>query len=149
MFCHLAQLHRRFCQIPTSPSRIGQTVELSKSMSTQSWFFVLVLGSSPGLWAAPAATYCPSRAGELPKQNMTKSHKRWDGKLCKIMSSCCDLWSRIYLVAVGAEPDNPGRRDGAGDDSRRWPRWRPPRRPPAPPRQTGRGAPPPPSQPLS
>ena len=27
--------------------------------------------------------YCPSRAGELPKQNMSKPHERWDGKLCK------------------------------------------------------------------
>ena len=45
-------------------------------------FFGLVLRSSPGLWAATAASYCPSREGELPKQNMTKSHKRWDGKLC-------------------------------------------------------------------
>ena len=40
-----------------------------------------MLGSSPGLWVATAASYCPSRAGELPKQNMTKSHERWDGKL--------------------------------------------------------------------
>ena len=39
--------------------------------------------SYPGLWAAPAASYCPSRAEELPKQNMTKSHKQWDGKLCR------------------------------------------------------------------
>ena len=36
----------------------------------------------PGFWAATAASYCPSRTGELPKQNMTKSHVRWDGKLC-------------------------------------------------------------------
>ena len=33
MFHHLAQLLSHFCQIPTSPSRIGQTVELSKSKS--------------------------------------------------------------------------------------------------------------------
>ena len=31
------------------------------------------------MWAAPAARYCPSRAGELLKQNMTKPHERWDG----------------------------------------------------------------------
>ena len=37
------------------------------------------------MWAATAASYCPSRAGEIPKQNMTKSHERWDGKLCKII----------------------------------------------------------------
>ena len=30
-------------------------------------FFGKVLRSSPGLWAATAASYCPSRAGELPK----------------------------------------------------------------------------------
>ena len=34
------------------------------------------------MWGATAASYCPSRAGELPKQNMTKPHERWDGKLC-------------------------------------------------------------------
>ena len=45
-------------------------------------YISLVLRSSPGLWAATAASYCPSRARELPKQNMTKSHERWDGKLC-------------------------------------------------------------------
>ena len=49
-------------------------------------FFGNILGSSPGLWAATAASYCPSRAGELPKQNMTKSHIRWDGKLCSVTS---------------------------------------------------------------
>ena len=32
-------------------------------------FFGLILGSSPGLWAATTASYCPSRAGELPKNN--------------------------------------------------------------------------------
>ena len=26
-------------------------------------------------WAATAASYCPSRPGELSKQNMTKSHE--------------------------------------------------------------------------
>ena len=36
------------------------------------------------MWAATASSYCPSRAGELPKQNMTKYHERWDGKLCTI-----------------------------------------------------------------
>ena len=48
-------------------------------------YFSEVLESSPGLWAAIAAIYCPSRAGELPKQNMTKSHERWDGKLCSVL----------------------------------------------------------------
>ena len=46
--------------------------------------FRINLGSSPGLWAAPAASYCPSRPGELPKQNMAKPHERWDGKLCRL-----------------------------------------------------------------
>ena len=36
-----------------------------------SYFFPgLVLGSSPGLWAATAASYCPSRAEDLPKQKL-------------------------------------------------------------------------------
>ena len=47
-------------------------------------FFGKVLGSSPGLWAPTAASYCPSMAGEMQKQNMTKPHERWDGKLCRI-----------------------------------------------------------------
>ena len=37
--------------------------------------FRLSLGSSHGLWAATAASYCPSRPGELPKQNMMKPHE--------------------------------------------------------------------------
>ena len=40
--------------------------------------------SSPSLWAATAASYCPSRAVELPKQNMTRSQERWVGKLCML-----------------------------------------------------------------
>ena len=35
VFHHLAQLPSRFCQIPISPGRIGQTVEHSKFKSTQ------------------------------------------------------------------------------------------------------------------
>ena len=35
VFQHLAQLHSHFCQIPTSPGRIGQTVEHPKSKSIQ------------------------------------------------------------------------------------------------------------------
>ena len=38
MFHHLAQLLSRFCQIPTSPSRVRQIVEQSKSKSTQPRF---------------------------------------------------------------------------------------------------------------
>ena len=34
-FHHLAQLPSRLCQIPISPSRVGQTVEHSKSNSTK------------------------------------------------------------------------------------------------------------------
>ena len=33
--------------------------------------FGFFLGSYPGLWATTAASYCPSRAGELPKNNLT------------------------------------------------------------------------------
>ena len=35
VFHHLAQLPSRFCQIPITPSRVGQTVEHSKSKSTK------------------------------------------------------------------------------------------------------------------
>ena len=35
VFHHLAQLPSRFCQSPISPSRVGQTVEHSKSKSTK------------------------------------------------------------------------------------------------------------------
>ena len=44
--------------------------------------FGLFLGSSPGLWAATAASYCPSRIGELPKNNPENLSAWWDGKLC-------------------------------------------------------------------
>ena len=41
-----------------------------------------MLGSSPGLWAATAASYCPSRIGKLPKNNPENLSAWWDGKLC-------------------------------------------------------------------
>ena len=49
-------------------------------------------------WAATAASYCSSRAGELPKQNMTKSHKRWDGKLCNTISRYLHSLNRLKSV---------------------------------------------------
>ena len=60
------------------------------------WF----LGSSPGLWATTAASYCPSRAGELPKQNMTKSHEWWDGKLCTSYVTTAEA-----MVVIGHQVD--------------------------------------------
>ena len=54
------------------------------------------------MWAATAASYCPSRAGELPKQNMMKSHKRWDGKLCIKFSCICQIiFMGVWPNAVG------------------------------------------------
>ena len=35
MFHHISQLPSRFCQIPISPSKIGQTMEIPKSKSIQ------------------------------------------------------------------------------------------------------------------
>ena len=97
-------------KIQGDPCRIGQTVERSKSKSTQPRFdrrwvtlytknvkirnyrvpsFIEIFGLNfrefprlVGRKPATAASYCPSWAGELLKQNMTKSHERWDGKLC-------------------------------------------------------------------
>ena len=43
---------------------------------------------------ATAASYCPSRAGELPKHHMTKSHEQWDGKLCITLFSVITLIHR-------------------------------------------------------
>ena len=34
-------------------------------------FFGLVLGRSPGLWAATAASYCPSKAGEPDRNSIS------------------------------------------------------------------------------
>ena len=50
------------------------------------------------MWAAPAASYCPIRAGELPKQDMMTSHERWDEKLCTQIGSTL----AISLVDVGS-----------------------------------------------
>ena len=49
------------------------------------------------MWADTAASYCPSRAGELPKQNMMKSHEQWDGKLCIRSNQDGHLLSSIIL----------------------------------------------------
>ena len=40
------------------------------------------LGSSPGLWAATAASYCPSRPGELPKLIATEYRTQPDVSPC-------------------------------------------------------------------
>ena len=47
------------------------------------------------MWAASAARYCPSRAGELPKQNMAKSHQRWDEKLWNSTHRSSDAQTRF------------------------------------------------------
>ena len=57
------------------------------------------------MWAAPAASYCPSRAGELPKQNMTKSQERWDGKLCILIVALTQRFHRRYLAPEKGEPE--------------------------------------------
>ena len=47
---------------------LDKTVDHTGRRSTLSPIFCAIyLGSSPGLWAATAASYCPSRQGELPK----------------------------------------------------------------------------------
>ena len=51
-------------------------------------FFGFFLGGSPGFWAATAASYCPSRAGELPKNNPKNLCTRRDGK----RGICPHLW---------------------------------------------------------
>ena len=51
------------------------------------------------MWAVTAASYCPSRAGEVPKQNMTKSHERWDWKLCTVCEDAVVLV--VVLLAKG------------------------------------------------
>ena len=40
------------------------------------------LPSSPGLWAATAASYCPRRPGELPKLIATENRTQGDGSPC-------------------------------------------------------------------
>ena len=51
------------------------------------------------MWAATPASYCPSRAGELPKQNMTKSHERWNGKLCTTASFQRSQFPTLHLFS--------------------------------------------------
>ena len=76
------------CTGPLLSKRIGAEVAWAKFKFTQNFdtlhlhinvqslpshhaerFFGFFLESSLGLWAATAASYCPSRAGELPKDN--------------------------------------------------------------------------------
>ena len=58
------------------------------------------------MWAAPAATYCPSRAGELPKQKMTKSHVRWDGNSVAAMNGFKSMLNRKLTVDEVVEAAN-------------------------------------------
>ena len=67
--------------------------------------FRLSFREFPGLWAATAARYCPSRAGELPKQNMTKSHERWDGKLCRFQNLSVSTSFQTETVSVWFRPE--------------------------------------------
>ena len=58
------------------------------------WFLYSVainLGSSPGWWAATAASYCPSRSGELPKLIATEYRNQGDGSPCKLKETTCRL----------------------------------------------------------
>ena len=53
----------------------------------------LILGISLSLWAATAASYCPSRAGELPKNNKKNLSAWWDGKFCR------DIYGEIAITS--------------------------------------------------
>ena len=44
--------------------------------------FQIFFREFPGMWAATAEGYCPSRAGELPKNNPKNLSAWWVGKLC-------------------------------------------------------------------
>ena len=59
------------------------------------------------MWAATADSYCPSRAGKLPKQNMMKSHERWDGNSVEYFNFLCrikfDLPVRTFALPLASE----------------------------------------------
>ena len=75
------------------------------------WFLYSVainLVSSPGLWAATAACYCPSMPGELPKFIATEYRNQGDGSPCTPLfihspaMFCyvflCELWGPARAV---------------------------------------------------
>ena len=64
VFHQLAQLPSRFCQIPISPSRVGKTVEHSKSKSTK---------PSLSSLGTPCTVHVPSLAVFLPPSSFTRS----------------------------------------------------------------------------
>ena len=43
------------------------------------------------MWATTAASYCPTKAPELPKNNSKNLSARWDGKLCRDNKHKSDL----------------------------------------------------------
>ena len=72
------------------------------------------------MWATPAASYCPGKTGELPKQNMMKSNERWDWKLCNKQTRECKMhlfWGAAEgdLDGVVRGGDHPETRDLLGD----------------------------------
>ena len=61
--------------------------------------FQILLSSSPGFWNATAASHCPSRARELPKNNLKNLSALRDGKLCRLIldATQCELRSLLEI----------------------------------------------------
>ena len=71
------------CFIHHSVSRPPRQTFISTGWKGWGLYFVDInFGSSPGLWAATAARYCPSRPGKLPKLMSTKYRPYPDGSPC-------------------------------------------------------------------
>ena len=69
---------------PFFPLRSAKSVWLQGDTSGWGLYFVDInLGSYPGLLGQYIAAVAAHKPGELPKQNMTKSHDRCDGKLSR------------------------------------------------------------------
>ena len=61
------------------------------------YFVDINLGSSPGSWAATAASYCPSRPGELPKLTATEYRNQGDGSPCTKVFHSTRQWSFVDM----------------------------------------------------
>ena len=58
-------------------------------------FCAINFGSSPGLWAATAASYCPSRQGELPKLVSTEYRTQGAAPPCTLIIAYKETFSLV------------------------------------------------------
>ena len=109
----LSPEYDRLIRPTDSPFKIGDFALLYRAshvLEDLGWV-ELVLGSSPGWWAATVATYCLSRMVEHPKSKSTNPSPRGHGTLCiEILPSTVRITqpsNRVAPLSLSEEKQQP------------------------------------------